>query len=197
MKGALLAMTMALIATSCSRGEAPDALASPAATSPAGQTPGATPCVLEGVNEESESDEGSGEGPAFLTEVRFDPDGCPRVAFVFENEVPPYEVGYEDPPLSECGSGENVPTDGWGASAFLTFHSNSASGVDLSKDPYRETYTGDKDIDVSAPVLRRIRGTCDFEATLEWVIALDERRPFRVFTLSDPPRLVVDISAGA
>lgn len=203
MRRLAFAMLMLVVVVGCGRNGEPQTIASPdataAETSEPDQTPAATPCVLEGVNEQSESEDApsDADGPAFLTEVRFTPDGCPRVAFVFENHVPEYRVGYEDGDLAECGSGETIETDDWGASAFITFHSNSASGVDLSKDPYRQTYTGDKDIDVDAPVLRRIRQTCDFEATLEWAIAVDERRPFRVFTLKDPPRLVVDVSAGS
>lgn len=178
-------------AASCDRGEEPDDIA---ATPEA--TPAATPCVLDGGAEETvESDRRVSDTP-LLNDVRFNTKGCPRVVFAFENEVPPYTIGYDDPPFAECGSGEEISTTGWGASAFLAFHSDTASGVDLSGPTFRITYEGDKDIDVGSSILRRIRETCDHEATLEWVIALDERRPFKVFALADPPRIVVDIDGS-
>lgn len=158
--------------------------------------PTATPCALDGAGEATVVDDRAVTDVPLLTEVRFDPEGCPRVVFVFENELAPYSIGYDEPPFAECGSGEGISTGAWGASGYIVFHSDTASGVDLSGETFRETYTGDEDIEVSAPILRRIRRTCDFEATLEWVIALDERRPFKVSTLTGPPRIVIDVAAG-
>jgi hypothetical protein len=37
---------------------------------------------------------------------------------------------------------------------------------------------------------------CDFEAVFEWIVGLDDTRPFAVSTLADPARLVIDISGG-
>jgi hypothetical protein len=34
---------------------------------------------------------------------------------------------------------------------------------------------------------------CEFEATVEWVLVLRERRRFRVTTLTGPPRIVIDV----
>lgn len=58
--------------------------------------------------------------------------------------------------------------------------------------------------DVSSTGRGRIRPTsteeileavlfCEFEATVEWVLVIREKRPFRITTLSDPPRLLVDV----
>jgi hypothetical protein len=33
----------------------------------------------------------------------------------------------------------------------------------------------------------------DFEATLVWVIGVDQRRPFNIFQLDSPDRLVIDV----
>lgn len=156
--------------------------------------PVGSPCVLEGADEATVADDRTAGEIPLLTDVLLGEEGCPSVAFVFENEVPPHTVGYRDPPFAECGSGREVPTAGWGASAYIVFHSLMASGVDLSGETFRETYTDERDIDVGGDVLRRIRQTCDFEATLEWVIALDARRPFRVSTRADPPRVVIDVA---
>lgn len=126
--------------------------------------------------------------------MRYSGTDCPRVVFEFENRTPSYVVEYRQPPFSECGSGEPIETTGWGASAYIVFHSNDASGVDLSGATYRQTYTKSKDIKPSSRILRRIRQTCDFEATLEWVVALDTRHPFKVSALQSQPRLVIDVS---
>lgn len=131
---------------------------------------------------------------ALLSDVRFATTACPRVVFQFENHAPSFVVEYRRPPFANCGSGAAVDTSAWGSSAYIVFHSNAASGVDLSGTTFRQTYTKSKDIAVSSPVLRRIRETCDFEGTLEWVVALDARHRFKVSARDSPPRLVVDVS---
>jgi hypothetical protein len=117
------------------------------------------------------------------------------VVFEFENAPPSYVVEYRNPPFSNCGSGARVDTSAWGSTAYLVFHSNSASGVDLSGPTFRLTYKKSKDLAPGSAILRRIRETCDFEGTLEWIVALDARHPFKVSKLSAPARLVIDISA--
>lgn len=190
---AALLLVLAFLSAACGR-EAEDRAA---------ETPGptATPCVLEGGTENTVSVQADHAEPApgiaLLSEVRFTEEGCPTVAFVFENASPSYQLGYQDPPFSECGSGDRIPTSGWGASAYLVFHSDEASGVDLSGAEFRQTYDGDADIDVGSPILRRIRRTCDFEATIEWVIALDERRPYEDGTVPDAPGVLVTLDASA
>jgi hypothetical protein len=34
---------------------------------------------------------------------------------------------------------------------------------------------------------------CDFEGVVEWVLGTDRVAPFRVTTLSGPPRIVIDV----
>ena len=53
-----------------------------------------------------------------------------------------------------------------GAKAFINVRFEPASGVDLGVDGPKTTYSGPRDIPVGAPVLKHIRRTCDFEATL-------------------------------
>ncbi len=35
--------------------------------------------------------------------------------------------------------------------------------------------------------------TCDFEAELTWAVGMKGERPFKVTTLSSPPRLAIDV----
>jgi hypothetical protein len=160
-------------------------------------SPAATPCAVAGAGTAPVRHDAASGTQALLHDVRYTATACPRVVFEFENVTPPYVVEYRPPPFSECGSGARVDTSTWGASAYLVFHSNLASGVDLAHSTFRRTYTKSKDITVPSPVLRRIHETCDYEATLEWVIALDARHPFKVSALQSPPRLVIDISQAA
>ncbi|MGY2084834.1 AMIN-like domain-containing (lipo)protein [Blastococcus sp. SYSU DS0539] len=131
--------------------------------------------------------------PAYLTDVRaaghetFD-----RFVLEFEGEeVPSYRVGYVEPPITEDGSGRRVDVAG---PAFLEVQVSPASGVDLSSEQPRETYSGRDHI--TAPggqVITEAVGTGDFESLLSWTIGLDERVPFGVTTFADPARLVVDV----
>jgi hypothetical protein len=55
-------------------------------------------------------------------------------------------------------------------------------------------YDGPTDIAPTNVVnILQLYQTNNFEALSTWAVGLDRVRPFTVFTLSDPPRLVVDI----
>jgi hypothetical protein len=155
--------------------------------------PSPTPCsVQNGSTERRESDIRPETAP--LTDVRYDDDGCPRIVFEFPEHEPDYVVEYAEPPFSECGSGDDVPTTGWGANAYLTVRLEPSGTADLTKEDAPLTYEGRRDIEVGGDVLKHLQVICDFEAVLQWVVGLDERHDFTVFTLDDPPRVVIDIS---
>ncbi|CCG03573.1 AMIN-like domain-containing (lipo)protein [Blastococcus saxobsidens] len=129
----------------------------------------------------------------YLTDVRAaGHESFDRFVLEFEGEeVPSYRVGYVEPPITEDGSGRQVDVDG---SAFLEVRVSPASGVDLSGDQPRETYTGREQL--TAPggqVITEAVQTGDFESMLAWTIGLEERVPFGVTTFPDPARLVVDV----
>ena len=120
-------------------------------------------------------------------------DGYDRVVFQFRNGLPGYRVEYVDPPLHEDGSGNVVDLEG---NAFLVVRMEPASGFDLSVPEGELIYTGPRRIaGEDTTVLREVVRTGDFEAVLTWAIGLDERVPFRVLTLDDPARIVVDFAA--
>jgi hypothetical protein len=119
-------------------------------------------------------------------------EGYDRVVFQFRNHIPAYRVEYKDPPFAEDGSGNPVNVAG---SAFVVVRMEPASGFDLSTGEGELVYKGPKRIagaDVGTSVVRELVRLGDFEAVLTWVIGLEERVDFRVRTLADPPRLVVD-----
>lgn len=163
------------------------------APSPMRSTPAPTPCSApDGSTEVQRSDTTPESAP--LTDLRFSNEGCPRLVFEFADHVPAYVIGYDDPPFSECGSGETVSTKEWGATAFLRVRLEPSGSVDLSDPDAQQTYRGPRDIDARGRVLKHLKVICDFEAVFEWIIGLDSPHDFRVFTLDDPSRIVIDVS---
>ena len=178
-----------LFAVAACNGDGENTSAQPSPT----DSPSPKPCsVPNGSTERRESDIRPETAP--LTDVRYDDDGCPRIVFEFPEHEPDYVVQYAEPPFSQCGSGDDVPTSAWGASAYLTVRLEPSGTADLTKEEAPLTYEGRRDIEVGGDVLKHLQVICDFEAVLEWVVGLDERHDFTVFTLDDPPRVVVDIS---
>lgn len=119
-------------------------------------------------------------------------EGYDRVVFQFRNDTPGYRVAYADPPFSEDGSGRRVDVDG---SAFVDVRMQGAAGYDVTTGSGQLVYKGPRRIsgsDVGTSVVRELVRTGDFEGVLDWVVGLDGKVDFRVRTLSDPPRLVVD-----
>jgi hypothetical protein len=100
--------------------------------------------------------------------------------------LPGYRVEYIDRPLHECGSGKQVFPVG---DAWLELRLEPAAAHTEAGEPT----LGAREIAVDATLLRRIYRICDFEAVVVHVLALSAPNPFRVLTLSGPPRIVVDI----
>ena len=75
---------------------------------------------------------------------------------------------------------------------------SNASGVDLSVDPFVDTYPGPDRIQPGLPTVVDLAFTEDFEATLQWSIGLsDGEVPATVQVLSGPTRVVIDFPHGA
>ena len=70
-----------------------------------------------------------------------------------------------------------------------------ASGFDLSVPEGELIYTGPRRLPGPGTPVQEIVRTGDFEAVLTWAVGLSERVPFRVLTLEDPARIVVDFAA--
>ena len=51
-------------------------------------------------------------------------------------------------------------------------------------------------IDLGADAIIHAEATCDFEALVAWAVGVTGERPFTVFELSQPARLVIDIFNG-
>ncbi|HEV8571584.1 MAG TPA: hypothetical protein VGR49_00870 [Actinomycetota bacterium] len=144
---------------------------------------------------------GGGDYLAQLTAVRVGThDGYDRVAFEFappENGpgafgVPRYQMSRVTPPITEDPSDRPVAVNGQHY-AGIVFH--GGTGVDLTtSDPkgYEQTYVGPREIQPGFEVLTEAQETGDFEATMSWVFGLNRASCWRVSTLEDPVRVVVD-----
>ncbi len=104
---------------------------------------------------------------------------------------PGYEVAYVAKPVRLEPSDEPVALAG-GAALSVTLQS-WMTGVALGVTGYE----GPRDLfPRNVGAIRELRLTQDFEGVSTWVIGLDKKRNFRVWTSSNPPRLVIDIQTG-
>lgn len=138
---------------------------------------------------------GSGEGVAYLTDVRAGRHpGFDRVVWEFDGAAPSFRAEYADGPVTESGSGDVVDVAGDRA---LTVVFSFASGVDLSGEEPVEVYTGPRRIagdDAGTRNITEVVETGDFESTLAWAVGVDRATPFTVTVLAEPTRIVLDVA---
>jgi hypothetical protein len=110
--------------------------------------------------------------------------GYDRFVLQFDSIIPTYSVKRQPRPVFPLGaSGQTVTLSGT-AGILVTVH--SATGA--------TTFTGQTDlIHPEFQVLKEARQTQDFEGYVSWGLGLSRPTCIRVFTLSDPARLVVDL----
>ncbi len=120
-------------------------------------------------------------------------DGYDRVVFTFDGELPGYDIGYVDGPVTEDGSGDPIEV---GGTAAISVRMSPASGALLTGEQVEMTYTGPNRVEGPGnPVVEVVRAG-DFEAQLTWAIGVEGEQPFKVSTLTGPTRIVVDVAAG-
>ncbi len=125
--------------------------------------------------------------PRILTEVRTGVHPAyDRIVFEFDGDtLPGYHVGYGQGPVIACGSGDEVEVAGGAALRVRLDPAQAHIGYEPTirerrRRPELET-------------LRELVLTCDFEGQVEWALGIAGQVPFRVFTLREPVRLVVDV----
>jgi len=125
-----------------------------------------------------------------LTDVRFGShDGFDRAVFEFADAgTPLWFAEYAIPPISDYSGEGIVPVAG---DSFLT--------VDMGTITWPvEAYFGPTDLTPGTGIFEDAVMAWDFEGGSRWVLGMTGApRPFKVFTLGDPTRLVVDIATGA
>jgi hypothetical protein len=167
---------------------------STASTAPSTSSTSAPVAQLQGASTAPVSVPMPDVDPARLVAVRIGSHaGYDRVVFELDGDLPGYDVGYLDGPVTEDGSGEPIAVDG---SAVLSVRLAPASGAIIGVDEVVQTYVGpDRITGDGEPVTEVVRAG-DFEAQSTWAIGVDGMRPFTVSTLEGPTRIIVDVSAA-
>lgn len=118
--------------------------------------------------------------------------GFDRLVFEFSgNQVPGYSVQYATTAVA-CGSGQDLTSYIGGGSppaAMLMVKIEPADAHDQSSQP-----TIVRDLQANLATIIRAFGICDFEAHVDYAVALSAQKPFQVTTLANPPRLVIDVA---
>ena len=99
------------------------------------------------------------------------------------------DVRVGTPPLTYDPSGLPMEVAG---SDFLIFILRGGTGLTPNG---RETYDGPTEFTPDYPLLVELEQAGDFEAQSEWVAGLSSPACIRVFTLTGPDRLVIDLAA--
>jgi hypothetical protein len=107
--------------------------------------------------------------------------GFDRVVFDIGGPLPGYRVSYV-PQVTEEGSGKPVPLAG--AADIL---------VTLSHTEWLTTPSPSVNVSTGFPGLRQVRSAGEFEAQASYGIGQATKAGFRVFTLTAPNRVVIDV----
>ena len=110
-----------------------------------------------------------------------------RVVVDLRGDAPGYRVGYVKE-VREDGSGEVVETRGH---ANLLVQLTPANAHHENGSP---TYTGPNRFEVDYPALREVAFAGDFESTVSIALGIRHKNGFRVLTLRDPTRIVIDVA---
>ena len=122
-----------------------------------------------------------------LTDVRAGGHtGFDRVVFEFNGAVPEHRVRYVDQ-LVQDGSGRPVAVAG-AADLEVVFQGANAHRQDGSPTISPRRFS------TSLPAVKEVAQIGDFEAVVTYGIGVDRKRPIKVSTLSNPSRLVIDVS---
>jgi hypothetical protein len=113
--------------------------------------------------------------------------GYDRVVFEFTSGIPDTLVEGVLAPLYADGSGLEMDVAG---TAFLKVTMHGASRVSPEGGV---TYAGPTNFEPGFDRLVQLIEAGDFEAVSTWYLGLDGARCYRVFTLPDPSRLVIDV----
>jgi hypothetical protein len=122
-----------------------------------------------------------------LTDVRAGRhSGFDRVVFEFRGAVPEHRIRYVDQ-LVQDGSGKPVSVAGTADLEVVFRGANAHTDDGTPTISPRRFSTG-------LPAVKEIAQIGDFEAVVTYGIGVDRKRPLKVSTLSNPSRLVIDVS---
>jgi len=126
--------------------------------------------------------------PVNIVDVRVGShDDYDRVVFEFDSGIPEFTVDQAEPPFTEDGSGFPIDVEG---ESFMVL---VMRGGTKQTDTGESSYDGPTDFDPGLDRLVDLVEGGDFEAQSTWYFGLTGDACTRVFTLSEPDRLVIDI----
>jgi hypothetical protein len=126
--------------------------------------------------------------PVNIVDVRVGThDDYDRVVFEFDSGIPEFTVDQAEPPFTEDGSGFPIDVEG---ESFMVL---VMRGGTKQTDTGESSYDGPTDFDPGLDRLVDLVEGGDFEAQSTWYFGLTADACTRVFTLSEPDRLVIDI----
>lgn len=161
------------------------------APSPTSPAPSPTEEAFNGGREPVEATPGVAATPLLRDARVAEHTTFDRIALEFEGGLPGYRVRYVEAPILADASGLEVEIAG---NAFIEIRMEPAAAHDPNTG--EETYTGPRELSAGLTSIIEAEQTGDFEAVLTWVLGVSEEADFRVLTLVDPPRLVVDVGHG-
>ena len=155
--------------------------------------PPTTPVASSGSTNPVEAPAPANFPPARLVAVRAAThEGFDRLVFEFSgSQVPGYSVKYGQAAIA-CGSGQDqteLVGSGKKPAALMLVDVRPVDAHDQAGN-----VTAPRDVTQGLPIFQRAFRICDFEAVTQYAVALTAEKPFKVSTLSGPPRLVIDIA---
>ena len=125
---------------------------------------------------------------AQLTDVRVGTHGdYDRIVFEYDEGLPELEVAQATPPLLADASGMELDVAG---EAFLRI---TLRGGTKQTDAGGSSYPGPTEFTPGFDRLVEMEEGGDFEAVNTWYVGMSGEACVRGFTLSDPPRIVIDL----
>ena len=187
---ALLSLTSAafILAAACGDDDEEPGATTPAAT--ASEEPTPTEAPFSGARDPVVATPLPAFIPALLSDIQTaEEDGFDRITFEFAFAIPGFDIRYVEPPIIYDPRGEPMEIEG---SAFIVIRMEPAAGHDPNTGA--STYVGPLELKPALPSILEAERVGDFEGVLSWALGLSEEADFRVLTLEDPLRLIIDVA---
>jgi hypothetical protein len=115
-------------------------------------------------------------------------DGYDRIVFEYDGGTPSLELDVAQPPYVQNPSG--LPLTVAGSPVYrITLHGASKYDMERNEQPYQ----GPTNFDPGFAQIVQFVEYGDFEATHSWYLGVDGGECARVFQLTDPSRIVIDV----
>jgi hypothetical protein len=184
---AVVVAVAVLLVSGCADGSVPTAV--PSTSPPASNEPTPTPSCRPAFTADTDVDSGTAAGGVLGLRgvASAGHDGYDRVTFAFGGSAQPgWRVEYVDEPRSD-GSGDPVSVKG-GAALLVVLKDVGTPGDTGVPEPRDRRL-----VPTGMTAVREVVLDTLYEGQYTAFVGLDRERPYRVFRLAGPPRVVVDV----